>query len=270
MVYSRLGSNVFRGIIMDNMIKVIVADDNDITRQMIVDCLSDDEQIEVVGQAADGREAINLIKLYEPDVVLLDLVMPMADGIGVMETVAEETQGAKKPHYIIVSAAGSEDIVNQALQTGASYFIMKPFDGEALIKRVKKMGAGQSSAIYAAIQASPDIEQMVVDILRDVGVSLRMVGYKYLKEAIILAINDSDCLTSVTKYIYPAVANHFGSAPNNVERNIRYAIESAWEKRNEIKYLEFQNGLFMDKDKKPTNSEFINFCAERIQYRNKN
>lgn len=254
---------------MNERIKVLVADDNDITRQMIVDCLLDDDQIDVVGQASDGKEAIKFIKLYEPDVVLLDLVMPMADGIGVMEAVSEEA-GGKKPQYIVISAAGSEDIVNQALQTGAAYFIMKPFDGEALIKRVKRMCNEQAPVIHEPIQASPDIEQMVVALLRDVGVSVRMIGYKYLKEAIILAINDSDSLTSVTKYIYPAIASRFGSSPSNVERNIRYAIESSWEKRTEEKYLDFQNEVFSDKSKKPTNSEFINFCAEKILYRNKN
>ena len=92
----------------------------------------------------------------------------------------------------------------------------------------------------------------------------------HLKEAFILAINDSDSLTSVTKYIYPAIAHHYGSSPSNVERNIRYALESSWEKRTEEKYLEFQNEVFADRSKKPTNSEFINFCAEKILYRNKN
>ena len=254
---------------MTESIKVIVADDNDITRQMIVDCLSDDEYIEVVGQAADGKEAIRLIKLYEPDVVLLDLVMPMADGIGVMETVSEEMEGSKRPQYIIVSAAGSEEMVNQALKTGAAYFIMKPFDGEALIKRVKRMCNDPVIVAQEQLQTSPDVEQMVVALLRDIGVSVRMIGYKYLKAAIILAISDSDSLTSVTKYIYPVIASKHGSSPSNVERNIRYAIESSWNKRKVDKYLAVQNELFANRDKKPTNSEFINVCAERILYRTK-
>lgn len=254
---------------MTDSIRVLVADDNDITRQMIVDCLADDEQIKVVGQAADGRQAIELIRLYEPDVVLLDLVMPMADGIGVMEAVSSELQGIKKPQYIIISAAGSEDIVNQALQTGASYFIMKPFDGEALIKRVKRMCSENSSNIQEPIQAGVDVEQMVVSVLKDIGVSVRMIGYKYLKAAIIIAINDSDSLTSVTKYIYPAIANRYGSSTNNVERNIRYAIEAAWEKRNGQNHLSIQDEVFSNNDKKPTNSEFINFCAEKVLYGDK-
>ena len=254
---------------MAENIRVIVADDNDITRQMIVDCLSDDAKIKVVGQAADGKEAIALIRLYEPDVVLLDLVMPMVDGISVMEAVSEELEGIKRPQYIIVSAAGSEEMVNHALKTGAAYFIMKPFDGEALIKCVKRMCNDPITIAQEQLNTTPDVDQMVVSLLRDIGVSVRMIGYKYMKAAIILAISEPDSLTSITKYIYPVIASKHGSSPNNVERNIRYAIESSWNKRKIDKYLEAQNELFGSKDKKPTNSEFINVCAEKILYRNK-
>lgn len=249
---------------MAENIRVIVADDNEITREMIVDCLSDDPQIDVVGQASDGREAIRLIKLYNPDVVLLDLVMPMADGIGVMETVSDEMESIRRPRFIIVSAAGSEEIVNHALRTGAAYFIMKPFDGEALIKRIKRTCNDPITIAQENLNASPTVEQMVVALLRDIGVSVGMVGYKYLKSAIILAISDPDALTAVTKFIYPVLASKHGSSPNNVERNIRYAIESSWTNTTDEKHRAFQNELFSNK--KPTNSEFINICAEKILF----
>lgn len=250
---------------MGDRIKVIVADDNEITREIIVDCLSDDAQIEVVGEAADGKEAIRLIKLHKPDVVLLDLVMPVVDGISVMEAVSDEMEGLSRPRFIIVSAAGSEEMVNHALKTGAAYFIMKPFDGEALIKRVKRMCNDPIVIAQDNLNTTPNVEEMVVTLLRDIGVSVGMVGYKYLKAAIILAISDPEALNAVTKFIYPVIASKHGSSPNNVERNIRYAIDSSWTNCHDEKQRAFQNEIFANK--KPTNSEFINICAERILFR---
>ncbi|MGN0373969.1 MAG: response regulator, partial [Butyrivibrio sp.] len=134
---------------MGSSIRIVVADDNEIVRQMIVDSLCEDDGIEVVGEASDGATAVKLIKETRPDIVLLDLVMPLVDGIGVMETInSDATFKERKPQYVVISAAGSEDIVNQALQTGASYFIMKPFDGDALIKRIKRVAGEMESAGY--------------------------------------------------------------------------------------------------------------------------
>lgn len=259
---------------MGNVIRIVVADDNDLMRQMIVDTLSDDGGIEVVGEASDGAAAMQLIKETHPDIVLLDLVMPMIDGLGVIEAITRDNEyGENKPQYIIISAAGSEDIVNQALQTGASYFIMKPFDGDALIKRVKHIAGEDTNDSYQVRNAGfvpeteEDVEQLVVGLLRNIGVPVRMVGYKYLRDAIILAVDDTESLMSVTKNIYPEIAIRHGTSSGNVERNIRYVIESTWNRRAEVIP---ENDLFKGAVKKPTNSEFILVCSEWIHYQRKN
>lgn len=259
---------------MGNILKIVVADDNEIIRQMIVDTLNDDDQIEIVGEASDGAKAIKVIKDTHPDVVLLDLVMPMVDGIGVMEAIAEDKDFAdKKPQYLVISAAGSEDIVNQALQTGASYFIMKPFDSETLIKRIKRISGESEFSKYqggGTMGNSDDhtinMEHMVVGLLRNIGVPVRMVGYKYLRDAIIIAMEDTDSLMSVTKNIYPEIASRHGTSSGNVERNIRYVIESTWSRRDDEKYKDIISKIFKGEVKKPTNSEFILICSEWIHY----
>ena len=121
---------------MADLIKIAIVDDNDIIREMIHDTLADEEDFTIVGEASDGESAIELIKAERPDVVLLDLVMPKLDGMGVMMRI-RNSQDMKDyhPEYIVLSAAGREDIVSEALNNGATYFMMKPFDGEALIKR---------------------------------------------------------------------------------------------------------------------------------------
>lgn len=263
---------------MGSIIRVVVADDNEIMRNMIVDALSDDDMIEVVGEASDGMSAINIIRNTHPDVVLLDLVMPLVDGIGVMETISEdEAFKENKPNYIVVSAAGSEDIVNQALQTGASYFIMKPFDGDALVKRVKRICGETDVSLHQNVNAgqtitedvSQDTEQIIVGLLRNLGVPVRMVGYKYLRDAILIAVDDTDSLMSVTKNIYPEIALKHGTSSGNVERNIRYVIESTWTRHCDCRSDNVMSDLFKGITKKPTNSEFILICSEWVHYQMK-
>ena len=260
---------------MMDKIKIVVADDNDIMRQMIVDSLEDDEQLEVVGVASDGEAAIRLIKEKQPDIVLLDLVMPKRDGLTVMEVVENDLGNTGyKPQYVIISAAGSEDIVNQALQAGAAYFIMKPFDGEALVKRIKRLKGGSlrnsvAGTVYERDAKRFDLEQLTVNLLRDIGVPLRMVGYKYLKDAILIALNEPDALMSITKNVYPEIAVRHETSSGNVERNIRYVIESTWNRRTDKKYEKIVDMVFKGSTKKPTNSEFILICSETIHFQMK-
>ncbi len=262
---------------MDNRIKVLVADDNDIMRQMIADSLYDDPKIEVAGEAADGQAAIDLIIKTLPDVVLLDLVMPKIDGLGVMDAIKEMTDyPGKQPLFIIISAAGREDIISQALQSGASYFFMKPFDGDALVKRIKQMCSDTRHNINTGYVTGEverkglSIENMVVNLLRSLGVPVKMVGYKYLKDAIVQAVEDSEALMSVTKNIYPAIADEHGTSAGNVERNIRYVIESTWSRQEEPQFEEMIKKVFKDSIKKPTNSEFILICSEWITFQMNN
>lgn len=259
---------------MMEKIRIVVADDNDIIRQMIVDSLEEDEQIEVVGIASDGEGAIKIIKDKHPDIVLLDLVMPKQDGLSVMEVIdADKDYPETKPQYVIISAAGSEEIVNQALQAGATYYIMKPFDGEALVKRIKRLSGANtrsvSNIVYERGAKELDLEEVTVNLLRDIGVPLRMVGYKYLKDAILIALKDPDALMSITKNVYPEIASRHETSSGNVERNIRYVIESTWNRRLDKKYEKVVETVFKDVNKKPTNSEFILICSEMIHFQMK-
>lgn len=251
-------------------IRVVVADDSDITRNLIINFLSKEEDIELVSAVKDGEEAIIAIKESHPDMVILDLVMPKVDGIGVMEAIAQsDDYGGDKPDYIVISAAGSEGIVGEAIRMGASYFIMKPFNGDALVKRIKQIAARQAGAHLTAARASyeddfPTTYALVVKLLRKLGVSIRMTGYKYIRDAIIFAINDPDSLASITKSIYPEIAGSNQTSSGNVERNIRYVIDVTWSGRNDPKYSDTFDEVFGDDDTRPTNSKFINSCCEWV------
>lgn len=253
---------------LKDTVKIVLADDNDIVRQMISDTLSEDKSFCVAGEAADGESAVELIKKERPDIVLLDLVMPKLDGMGVMDRIKNSPDlKGYSPEYIILSAAGREDIISEALNSGASYFMMKPFDGEALIRRIKYIMAGDAAANAGTTvlkeKASDDVrsvERAITELLRNIGVPIKMVGYKYLRDAIEITVKSQDDDISITKTIYPEVAQIHDTSPGNVERNIRYVIEATWQRRSEK-----NEDIFSGQAKRPTNTEFILTCAEHIK-----
>lgn len=261
---------------MNRKIKVIIADDNDLIREMIADSLQEDADIEIVAQARDGNQTLEVIREFKPDVVLLDLVMPNADGMDVMERViTDPVFEGNKPYFIIISAAGREDIISHALQAGASYFFMKPFSGEALIKRIKQLCSAVpvTYSVMPApknVHAEPqegDMENEVVLLMRSMNVPVKMIGYKYLRDAIMLAYEDPESLMSVTKDVYPKLAEKYGTSPTNVERNIRYAIESTWARNRKSSRSGQVDRMFGTLEKKPTNSEFVLTCSEWLKYK---
>lgn len=159
--------------------------------------------------------------------------------------------------------------MGEAIRMGASYFIMKPFNGDALVKRIKQIAARQVGAHLNAARASyeddfPTTYALVVKLLRKLGVSIRMTGYKYIRDAIIFAINDPDSLASITKSIYPEIAGSNQTSSGNVERNIRYVIDVTWSGRNDPKYSDTFDEVFGGDDTRPTNSKFINSCCEWV------
>ena len=255
---------------MKKNIRIIVADDNSLVREMLVDGIADQKDFEILATASNGRETIELIKEHEPDVVLLDLVMPIVDGLGVMEAVREDNNG-KVPYFIIVSAAGKEDIVTQALDSGASYFFMKPFDEGALIRRIRQLCDSEpkksiAESSYMQNDTSYSVENETSSLIRKLGMPAKMIGYKYAIDAIMITLEEPDAIVSITKDIYPKIGERYGTSPTNVERNIRYGIETAWSKRDSVMKTREGKEIFGSCTKRPTNSEFINSCSEWLKF----
>lgn len=205
-------------------INVAIADDNQKMVSMMTQLLNLDQEIEVIGSAGNGEAAVEIIKEKKPDVVLLDIIMPKLDGIGVLEKLRDERL-EKQPTVIMVTAMGQESVAEEAMELGASYFILKPFDSEMVIRKIKQA----------------------------------------LRDSIMLAIYDMDILNSITKQLYPTIAKQFGTTSSRVERAIRHAIEVAWGrgKMDTIDAL-FGYTVHAGKGK-PTNSEFIALIADKIR-----
>ncbi|MFR3168901.1 MAG: sporulation transcription factor Spo0A [Blautia hansenii] len=248
-------------------LNVAIADDNEKMLDLLGNLINEDKELELVGHANNGAEIYDIIKEKEPDVVLLDIIMPKVDGLTVMEKVSKDTNLKKHPAFIIVSAVGQEQITEDAFQLGANYYILKPFDNDMLLSRIKhvrqardnrrrdlrKVNAYESDSSYY----ERNLEADVTNIIHEIGVPAHIKGYQYLRDAIILSVNDMEMLNSITKILYPTIAKKHQTTPSRVERAIRHAIEVAWS-RGKMDTIDELFGYTVSTGKgKPTNSEFV-------------
>ena len=256
-------------------LNVAIADDNERILQILDDLLSTQDDIEVVGRAKNGEEVYEIIKNKEPDVVLLDIIMPKLDGLSVMSKVNNDKSIKKLPSFVILSAIGQEAITDDAFNLGANYYIMKPFDGEMVLNRInhiknnmgKKMHESRKINAYESKNEyiERNLESDVTNIIHEIGVPAHIKGYQYLREAIILSINDMDMLNSITKILYPSIAKKYQTTASRVERAIRHAVEVAWS-RGKMDTIDALFGYTINTGKgKPTNSEFIALIADKIR-----
>lgn len=260
---------------MEGKLSVVVADDNDRIVSLLSDLLSTDDDINIVGTAKNGQEAYDIIKREKPDVVLLDIIMPKLDGLSVMDKINKDDTLEKHPTFVVMSAVGQEAITEDAFSLGANYFIMKPFDHESLLCRMKQLKtpshitANQCmiKSIFSKSQedTKKDLEVIVTEFIHEVGVPAHIKGYQYLRDAIIMTVNDSQMLGAITKILYPEIAKKHKTTSSRVERAIRHAIEVAWS-RGRLETIEEMFGYTINSGKgKPTNSEFIALISDKIR-----
>ena len=267
---------------MREKITVLIADDNQEFSTTLATYLKNQEDMVVVGRAKDGNEALDMVSSLMPDVLLLDVIMPHLDGIGVLEQM-NMIKLNKKPICIMLSAVGQDKVTQRAIELGAEYYVVKPFDIEVLIKRIKELRYYQPStnrgsfivketkSQYIDIPQQIDkksedgLEALVTNIIHEVGVPAHIKGYQYLREAIMMVVNDIDIINQITKQLYPDIAKKYHTTPSRVERAIRHAIEVAWG-RGEPAVVENIFGYTVSASKgKPTNSEFIAMIADKLR-----
>lgn len=254
---------------MDNKPTVIIADDN---KDFTVPCanLLKTYGFEAIVIEKDGAALLEKINSLKPDVVLCDIFMPYFDAISVMKQV--KTQGAAHPLFMVMSTFDNPTLQKEVMDAGASYFFLKPFDMEVLVERVtqltgiRRMGTS-GGGIMPFVKSEPDVEMMVTEIIHQIGVPAHIKGYHYLRESIMLCIEDADIINSVTKQLYPTVAKRFNTTSSRVERAIRHAIEVAWD-RGDVDILNSYFGYTIHNQRgKPTNSEFIALISDKLTLR---
>jgi len=253
-------------------IGVFLADDNREFTQLLSEYIKEQEDMELVGTAYNGEEVVRKLQEPErvPDVMILDIIMPHLDGLGVLEKL-REMDLSPMPKIIMLTAFGQETITQRAVQLGASYYILKPFDLEVLVSRIRQlagtapvapaMSPGAARANIIPMHKNRNLDANITSIIHEIGVPAHIKGYQYLREAITMVYNNIEILGAITKTLYPAIAEKFKTTPSRVERAIRHAIEVAWTRGN-IESISHLFGYTINVAKsKPTNSEFIAMVA---------
>jgi two-component system response regulator (stage 0 sporulation protein A) len=267
----------------ESKISVVIADDNKEFCNILNDYLLNQRDIVVTGTAKDGLEALELIQEKRPDLVVLDIIMPHLDGLGVLERL-NNMDINPLPRVIVLSAVGQDKITQRAINLGADYYVVKPFDMDVFTKRIRQMFnndiANSSESKKTVLmsdnpqisysKSTPDsLEQEITNIIHEIGVPAHIKGYMYLREAITMVVNNMELLSAVTKELYPSIAKKYNTTASRVERAIRHAIEVAWS-RGQVETINKIFGYTIHNDKgKPTNSEFIAMVADKLRLKNK-
>ncbi|MBN2909815.1 sporulation transcription factor Spo0A [Polycladomyces sp. WAk] len=256
-----------------NKIRVLLADDNREFAELLREYLASQDDMDVIGVAYNGNEVLEKLEKDVPDVLVLDIIMPHLDGLGVLEQIHE--RGIKPvPKIMMLTAFGQENITQRAVELGAAYYILKPFDMAVLADRIRQM-KGQPGASTTMKSMNPqsnranNLDANITSVIHEIGVPAHIKGYLYLREAITMVYNEVELLGAITKTLYPRIAEKYNTTPSRVERAIRHAIEVAWSRGN-MESIRNLFGYTINVTKaKPTNSEFIAMVADKLRIEHK-
>lgn len=238
---------------------ILVVDDNIILTKEISEYFANDNDFEVVAISNDGLDAVAKIESIKPDFVLLDIVMPELDGFGVLSEIRYKID--KHTTIIMMSQLSQDGFINKSLKNGADYFIAKPFSYDSLRGRLVEFCSGVE--VIEKPKKSP-LDEKIANIFISVGIPAHIKGYQFLREAIKMAVDNPEIINSITKKLYPSIAEQFQTTPSKVERAIRHAIEVAWN-RGKIENINQIFGIKVySSNEKPTNGEFIALVADKM------
>ncbi len=256
---------------MKNQFKVLIAEERN---EFGISCVKALEKngCSVIISAKDGNYVVANVEKYKPDVVILEAFMPGLDALGVLKRLNSDDFGIK-PVVCVLSGVSNSDFEQQILSAGADYYFIKPVEPSAIAERVALLlsmkGRRVNDNTNNVKNSEAQLEVTVSEIMHQIGVPAHIKGYQYLREAIILSINNTDMMNSVTKLLYPTVAKTYDTTASRVERAIRHAIEVAWD-RGDVDVLSSYFGYTIHNTRgKPTNSEFIAMISDKLRLKMK-
>ena len=250
---------------MQRTLKVVIAEDNTELAKELKSGLCAKGEFEVVGMAQNAQEAAEMIRMFKPDAVILDLIMPGTDGFVLLEKLAAGELGSM-PVTMVLSALRQESVIARVLAMGAHYFMVKPVNIDLLYKRLQDLTDMKlpSAPKMLPMVRTRSLDEKITSIFLSIGIPAHIKGYQFLREGIKMVIDEPECIGSITKVLYPGIAKKFDTSASKVERAIRHAIEVAWT-RGKIENI---NDIFgyniYSKNDKPTNGEFIALIADRL------
>ena len=244
-------------------IRILIADDNRDFCELLKEFINEQEDFNLTGIAYNGLEALQMIQ--ENNLMWWVLEIPChLDGIGVLEKFVSGNPG-NRPKIIMLTAFGQESVTQRAVELGADYYILKPFDFNVLATRIRQLAEGVNVSQYISPVKPKNLDVAVTNIIHEMGVPAHIKGYHYLRDAILMVIGEVNLLGAVTKELYPMIAQKFQTTPSRVERAIRHAIELAWDRGNVEMMTKFFGYTINLERGKPTNSEFIAMVADKLR-----
>ncbi|MCL1912882.1 MAG: sporulation transcription factor Spo0A [Eubacteriaceae bacterium] len=258
---------------------VAIADDNANFADAIEKKLSTTDRFEVVGVTSNGKDMVELIRRERPDAIIVDLIMPTADGLDVLRSV-QSLGKMYNPKIVMLSAVGGEKFTKKAVELGADYYFVKPVDLDEFAAKFQEVFSSDDDSVSTnnlsfepfekaeltqPAPSSKNYHLLITTMLHEIGVPAHIKGYTYMRDAIKLVIAEPEMLGGITKELYPSIAKKYSTTPSRVERAIRHAIEVAWS-RGRVETIDNIFGYTIDQNKgKPTNSEFIAMIADKIR-----
>ena len=247
---------------MENCKTVVIADNQEEFCSSLTSALKRAEGFQVLCTVTDGEQAIRAVREQKPDILVLDMMLAKQDGISVLKALGNMEH---KPVVFATSGFITEYVASAAAGLGVRYLMLKPCDLNALVDRMEEVRSAPKPRTSGHYTGGNGIEAMVTGIIHEIGVPAHIKGYQYLREAIIIAVEDMEVINAITKVLYPQVAKTFQTTPSRVERAIRHAIEVAWD-RGDLDTLQRFFGYTVSNTKgKPTNSEFLALIADKLQ-----
>lgn len=253
---------------MSRKIRVLLADNSEFFAVPCANVMKS-HGLDVITVEKDGKSLLDAIARQEPDVVLLDFFLPRLDAIGVLKAL-DGLELSKRPRMMIMSGFDNPALEREALTAGADYYFLKPFDAGEMADRIQTLcgdhpAAPTNRAAERDVAAEQSLEMQVTEIIHQIGVPAHIKGYQYLRDSILMAIEDGGIINAVTKRLYPAVAKKHDTTSSRVERAIRHAIEVAWD-RGDVDVLNSYFGYTIHNSRgKPTNSEFIAMISDKFR-----
>lgn len=267
---------------MDKKYKVLIADSYPDEVEELKNELSG--KYDVISTRDNGEDALNDIIRLKPDIVIIDLMLPKIDGLGVIEKCREYIKPEQVPAFIALTMIENRNLMNCIRQLKVDYCMMKPFQAKILVERISQMIRIRS--VSSAIQndkkilcdmdknvqtmcASTDVRRQISILVRNLGVPAHIKGCRYMKFAILMVMEDSNSINYITKLLYPEIAKKCGTTASSVERAIRHAIDIIWIRGNKELLTEIFGRFAVDGQERPTNSKFIAAVSEWMRLEQK-
>lgn len=249
-------------------IRVMLADDNQSILRLLEDYFLRKEDIELVAAVSDGTEICDTVRANNPDVLVMDIIMPRKDGFMALEELSQLPEGLR-PKVIVLTGLSRDDFIMRAISLGASYYMVKPFDMHLLYSRILEVaGSVQTLPPMETTDAAPQgetLDERITNLFLTLGIPAHIKGYQYLREAVHMVIDNRDVINRITKELYPGVAKRFDTSASKVERAMRHAIEVAWSRGRLDAVNKMYGYKVFDAMDKPTNGELVSCISELIR-----